>query len=147
MDHSSSGTVPANSDPMEPPSSVVAAPPTSDRNGGQFGREQGSPLAVTKHRQNGGEREFTGFRNISNISGASTIEVAPDSAEREREGYREALPGIPKEASAPQHIFDTSQLHRHEPKKQQEVYTNASFRPQEGAYGTPTPLPATSIAP
>ncbi|KAK4507426.1 hypothetical protein PRZ48_001161 [Zasmidium cellare] len=147
VEHSSSGTVPANSDPVEPPSSVIAAPPTSDRNRSQFGREQASPLVVAKHRQNGGERELTGFRNISNISGASTIDAQPDSAEKERQGVRDTLPGIPKDSSAPQHVFDTSQLHRHDPKKQQEVYANASFRPQEGAFGTPTPLPASSGAP
>ncbi|KAF2161778.1 hypothetical protein M409DRAFT_27834 [Zasmidium cellare ATCC 36951] len=146
VEHSSSGTVPANSDPVEPPSSVIAAPPTSDRNRGQFGREQASPLAVAKHRQNGGERELTGFRNISNISGASTIDATPDSAEKERSA-RESLPGIHKESSAPQHIFGTSQLQHPDSKKQQEAYANVGFRPQEGAFGTPTPLPATSGAP
>ncbi|CAK4031659.1 hypothetical protein AC578_10660 [Lecanosticta acicola] len=64
LDHSSS----------EIASSVLAAPPTSDR------REQGSPLAVSKHRQYGGE--LTGFRNIS---GASTID-APESAEKRDRG-------------------------------------------------------------
>lgn len=146
IEHTSSGTVPANSDHAEPPSSVIAAPPTSDRNRGHFGREQASPLVVAKHRQNGADRELTGFRNISNISGASTIDALPDSAEKERQGMGETLPGVPKEASAPQHMFDSSQLHRHDPKKQQEAYANASFRPQEGAFGTPTPLPTSSGA-
>lgn len=147
IEHTSSGTVPTNSDPVEPPSSVIAAPPTSDRNRGHFGREQASPLVVAKHRQNGAERELTGFRNISNISGASTIDALPDSAEKERQSVVETVSGIPKEASAPHHIFDANQFHRHDPKKQQDVYAHAGFRPQEGAFGTPTPLPTSSGAP
>lgn len=136
VDQSSSGTVGVNSDPVDPPSSVLAAPPTSDRMGHAYlGREQASPLTVSKHRQNGGE--LTGFRNIS---GASTIDAPPDSAERDREAARDALMGISKQASAPQSVFDTSQVARHGfDKRQQEVYASASFRPQPGAFGTPTP--------
>ncbi|KAF7186955.1 Transcriptional regulatory protein DEP1 [Pseudocercospora fuligena] len=146
VDHSSSGTVAVNSDGPEPPSSLAAAPPTEGRTHGHPGRDLASPLTVAKHRQNGAE--LTGFRNISNISGASTID-APDSAEKARDGLRESLPGISKESSAPQHIFDTSQIHRltGDVRKQHEVYANANFRPQEGAYGTPGPLPASSGPP
>ena len=100
MDFSSSGTVAmGNSDgPENPPSSVLAAPPTSQRisllndqpstSGGGNG-PQTSPLTVPKHRHahqpsNGRpspaapdrERELTGFRNISN----STID-APSSSD------------------------------------------------------------------
>lgn len=145
LDQSSSGTVAAHSDGAEPPSSIAAAPPIEGRTHGHPSRDLASPLNVTKHRQNGGE--LTGFRNISNISGASTID-APESAEKEKAG-REMMPGIVKESSAPQHIFETSQLHRHinDARKQHEVFANASFRPAEGAYGTPVPLPASSGPP
>lgn len=145
---SSSGTLPANSDPVDVPSSVQAAPPTSDRmQYGQFGREQGSPLAVLKQRHNG--PELTGFRNVSNISGASTIDALPSSTEKERTRIRENHPGTANEASAPQHIFDTSAIHRHglEAKRHHDVYAHASFRPQEGAFGTPAPLSQQNTAP
>lgn len=110
----------------------------------------GSPLVVAKPRQNGGERELTGFRNISNISGASTIDAEPDSAEKysESAGRREVLPGLLTEVSAPLQAFDTSQMHRHPlggngtKKNMPDTYPNASFRPQEGMFGTPTPLPS-----
>jgi hypothetical protein len=104
---------------------------------------------VAKARQNGGERELTGFRNISNISGASTID-APDSAEKDPHpaARREVvLPGLPTDTSAPLHPFDTSQLHRQPhggngvKRIIPDTYPNASFRPQDGAFGTPTPLP------
>ncbi|EME87165.1 uncharacterized protein MYCFIDRAFT_84239 [Pseudocercospora fijiensis CIRAD86] len=146
LDHSSSGTVAVNSDGVEAPSSLAAAPPTEARTHGHPGRDLASPLVIAKHRQNGAE--LTGFRNSSNISGVSTID-APDSAERARDGLRESLPGMSKELSAPQHIFDTSQIHRltGDVRKPHEVYANANFRPQEGAYGTPGPLPASSGPP
>lgn len=149
-EHSSAGTVPANSDPVDAPPSSLGPP--SERVGLQYypprdGPAMGSPLAVPKTRQNGGERELTGFRNISNISGTSTISVAPDSAEKDPDtaARREVLPGLPHDGSAPLQAFDTSQLHR-QPlngngvKRMPETYSNTSFRPQDGAFGTPTPL-------
>ncbi|EME48699.1 hypothetical protein DOTSEDRAFT_67664 [Dothistroma septosporum NZE10] len=139
--NSSSGTIVVNSDQPDPPSSVLAAPPTTDRlQHGHSGREQGSPLAVGKHRQNGGERELTGFRNTSNISGASTIDAPPDSAERAREAAREALVGM-RGHPVPQHAFE-GPLHGPglERKKPQESFAPGPFRPQEGTFGTPIPL-------
>lgn len=178
--HSSSGTVPMGSDGPEPPSSVLAAPPTRDRmqQQGPFHDHNtnshsttsgGSPLVVNKHRQNG--TELTGFRNISNISGvsgASTIDAPPDSAEkdrqrdrgrererdREREGDGEgnkSLPALLTETSAPNQAFETSQLHRlHDDGRggggggRREVYPANPFRAQEGAFGTPGPMQSTA---
>ena len=149
---SSSGTVPMNSDPVEaPPSSVLAAPPMTERisllhqQGGSS--NQASPLSVPRHRQNG--TELTGFRNISGISGISGVSTidAPLEADRDRDtGYKPSLlPTLTAQASAPHQIFDTSQLHRH-PEEKLEVYANAGFRPQQGDFGTPAPLPASSMA-
>ncbi|KAK5127130.1 hypothetical protein LTR85_008490 [Meristemomyces frigidus] len=161
-DKSSSGTVAVNSDGAEPPSSVLAAPPTSDRmhHLHQASSNQVSPLVVNKYRQNG--TELTGFRNISNISGvsgASTIDAPPESAEKEREREQQhqhryqhqpqpnkTLPALLSEISAPQRAFDTSQLHGHV-QERREVYPNAGFRPQEGAFGTPAPLQARASVP
>jgi hypothetical protein len=83
---------------------------------------------------------------MSNLSGASTID-APSSTEKERGMARESLTGASKDAMASQHVFDSSQLHRHayDAKRQHEVYQNASFRPQEGVYGTATPFPASGM--
>lgn len=114
-----------------------------------------SPLQVTKHRQPNGtapERELTGFRNISNISGvsgASTIDAPLDSAEKERNDAGKTLPALLSEMSAPYQVFETSQLHRHgqEGGGGREVYANLGFRHQEGAFGTPVPMPMTSHAP
>jgi hypothetical protein len=137
-------------------SSGLAAPPTISRTPGQ-GFSTGSPLQVGKQRQqNGntghnGERELTGFRNISNISSTSTID-APLSAEKaqqeaDRTPHYEGsllaryLPALHSEGSAPHQAFDTSQLHRHPNAEEggpgKDVYANPSFRPTEGAYGTP----------
>lgn len=158
-DHSSSGTVVVNSDGAEPPSSVLAAPPTSDRIHPHQPSNQVSPLVVNKYRQNG--TELTGFRNVSNVSGvsgASTIDAPLESAERDREREQQhqqryqpqpmnkPLPALLSEISAPQQVFDTSQLHRHGDARR-EVYPNAGFRPQEGAYGTPAPMQATASVP
>lgn len=151
VEHSSAGTVPANSDPVEhPPSS---AGPPSERPAMHFfqprdGPTTKSPIVVAKQRQsNGGEREFTGFRNISNISGATTID-APDSAEKDTNAAarRDMLPGLPREASAPLQAFDTSQTHRlplggnGTKRNIPETYPNSPLRPQGGAFGIPTPL-------
>ena len=140
-----------NSDPAEAPtSSVLAAPPTTDRisllhQGRNSG--QSSPIAVPKQLQNG--TQLTGFRNISGISGVSTID-APQEVETERErehiSKQAVLPALTAQSSAPQQVFETSQLHRY-PEERREVYPNAGFRPQEGAFGTPTPLPASTAAP
>lgn len=148
-EHSSAGTVPANSDPAEQPPSSVGPP--SERAVMHFfpprdGRI-GSPLAVAKQRQNGGERELTGYRNISNISGATTID-APDSAEKDSNAAarRDLLGGVSAEASAPLQAFDTSQLHRQPlnangiKRNMPETYPNGSFKPPEGAFGTPALL-------
>ncbi|KAI7378649.1 hypothetical protein KC328_g13778 [Hortaea werneckii] len=97
---SSAGTVAMGSDGQEAPSSVLAAPPTSDRMH-TFAGSQGSPLMVNKQRhlpqqqqsQNGGTTtEGTGgwrnFSNMSGVSGTSTIDAPPDSAEKARGEWR-----------------------------------------------------------
>ncbi|RMX74011.1 hypothetical protein D0869_13027, partial [Hortaea werneckii] len=97
---SSAGTVAMGSDGQEAPSSVLAAPPTSDRMHTLAG-SQGSPLMVNKQRhlpqqqqsQNGGTTtEGTGgwrnFSNMSGVSGTSTIDAPPDSAEKARGEWR-----------------------------------------------------------
>ena len=150
FEHSSSGTVAINSDGPEGPSSILAAPPTTDRISllHPGSSNQTSPVTVAKQRQNG--TELTGFRNISNISGisgVSTIDVPPEpELEREREAAKPFLPEFTHQSSAPQQIFDTSQLHR-QGDDRREVYPSFGFRPQEGAFGTPAPLPASTVPP
>lgn len=153
-ERSSSGTVTAASDGVELPSSIAAAPPTSDRmqniQGGSS--NQTSPLVVNKYRQNGSE--LTGFRNISNvsgISGASTIDAPPDSAEKKREEQSWAhkfMPGLSSENPKPQPgVFGMSQLHLHGNEHRGERNATVGFRAQEGAYGTPTPLSTGNVRP
>lgn len=150
-----SGKRPAGfADGPDSQNSAFAAPPSMSKTPAQ-GISTGSPLQVSKHRQNGGhtgERELTGFRNISNISSTSTID-APLSAEKnqqekDRTPHHEGsllaryLPGLHTEHSAPGQAFDTSQLHRHpnsaEGGPNKDVYASHGFRPAEGSYGTPT---------
>lgn len=147
--NSSAGTLPLNSDSHDPPSSIVAAPTTTGRIESmlQASSNQTSPVTYPKHRILGQYGpELTGFRNISGISaisGASTIDVPSDSehqADRQSEATKASMPGLTHVSSASRTVFDTSQLHRH-PRDEREVYPNAGFRPQEGAFGTPAPLP------
>lgn len=168
---SSSGTVAVNSDgASEPPSSVLVAPPTTDRtpytslNPPGHLNAQASPLHVTKQRQpNVAEREVAGFRNASNMStasGASTIDMPQGHAyagDRDRQHVSQyshyqqqqpkTLPALLSETSAPQQVFDTSQLHRRvdvageRDQERRDVYASGSFRPQEGAFGTPVSVP------
>lgn len=127
---------------------------------------QASPLVVHKYRQQrqqhngtsgGAAPELTGLRNISNISGASTIDAPPSTmaadspaaeklalmaaAGREYQHQQPMKTRLPAallaEASAPQQVFDTSQLHRHGGDG-----GAGGFRAQEGAFGTPAPLQA-----
>lgn len=86
------------------------------------------------------------------MSGASTIDAPLDSAEKERNDAGKTLPALLSEMSAPQQVFETSQLHRHGqhdggPGGGREVYADLGFRPQEGAFGTPAPMPMTTHAP
>jgi hypothetical protein len=141
-------------DGLEGHSSALAAPQSTSRTPAQ-GISTGSPLQVGKHRQlngNTGDRELTGFRNISNISSTSTID-APLSAEKSLQEADHAPnhdaslmaryhPGLHAEQPVPHQAFDTSQLHRHpnaaEGGPNKDVYANHGFRPAEGSYGTPT---------
>lgn len=141
----SSSTVAMQSDGAEPPSSVLAAPPTTDRIHLLQNRNGDSPLHMLKQRQNNGEpRELTGYRNISNISGASTIEM-PAEERMSKEGEHK-VPILSTETSAPLSRFETSALHSQEhglglgEGVRKEVYANTGFRPQEGAFGTPAPM-------
>ncbi|KAI7641003.1 hypothetical protein KC318_g22020, partial [Hortaea werneckii] len=97
---SSAGTVAMGSDGQEAPSSVLAAPPTSERMH-TFAGSQGSPLMVNKQRhlpqqqqsQNGdttteGTGGWRNFSNMSGVSGTSTIDAPPDSAEKARGEWR-----------------------------------------------------------
>lgn len=115
---------PMPADGADLPSSVAAAaaPPTSDRTQPWQGSSAPtSPLVVHKHRQNGvgPGAELAGFRNFSNISGASTIDAAPDSAEKPREPY-------------------------HHSEERSGAGAAISFRPQDGVFGTPAPLRAST---
>lgn len=153
MESSSSSTVPANSDPVEPPSSVVAAPPTIDRIrlGRQPPRDAGSPLAIAKQRQT--PSEFPGWRNASNASGTSTIDAGPDSAEKARLGPRADV-AHPDEGphdnytSGVQHqphpLFDIAQLHRADRVPPHDLHTSAGFRPQESPFHAPAAPPSAS---
>ncbi|KXL46955.1 hypothetical protein M433DRAFT_3597 [Acidomyces richmondensis BFW] len=139
-ERSSSGTVMLASDGVEMPSSVAAAPPTSERmqhvHGGSS--TQTSPLVVNKYRQNG--TELTGFRNISNvsgISGASTIDAPLDSAEKRREEQPVPSSEIPTPQPG---VFGMSQFHLHSNEHRGERSATVGFRAREGAYGTPAPL-------
>lgn len=149
----SAGTLPLNSDGPEPPSSVNAAPPTT---GGielmnQGNSNQTSPVTFPKVRQPGQGAQpgpvVNDFRNISGISaisGASTIDAPQEpepTQERQSEAAKAGLPALTHMSSASHTVFDTSQLHRHPRDEMREVYPNAGFRPQEGAFGTPAPLP------
>ncbi|KAK3704347.1 Transcriptional regulatory protein [Vermiconidia calcicola] len=100
-------------------------------------QHQRSPgMAVPKQRQNGAE--LTGFRNISNLSGASTID-APLPHDSSADARKQNVPA--------QQVFDTSQLHAG--RQHQEVLHAAGFRPQEapGAFGTPAPLAGMKFVP
>ena len=142
-EHSSSaGTLPLNSDGPEPPSSVIAAPPTTGRIElvNQGSNNQTSPITHPKVRQPGPSGQVVNdFRNISGISGASTID-APQEAEERQGEVAKGIPALTHMSSASHSVFDTSQLHRHPRDEMREVYPNAGFRPQEGAFGTPAPL-------
>ncbi|KAF2718176.1 hypothetical protein K431DRAFT_287910 [Polychaeton citri CBS 116435] len=192
VEHSSAGTVP-NSEVTDPPSSVIAAPPTSNRADGLQHYNQSSPLTVLKHRIShndgvgaNGERELTGFRNVSNmssISNASTVDApighVQDSENKAwEEKIKNAQPGHHQSMwhseHPPQQPFLTSALHRlndsnrlHDgmqkhsnsalygggtitassPPRPPDSYIQTGFRPQEGAFGTPAPLPSANGAP
>jgi hypothetical protein len=154
LERSSSGTVIANSDgaDIDIPSSVVAAPPTSERLGSILKQNQSSghtsPLNIQKTRQNGTsaagpERELTGFRNISNISGASTIDAPLPETTSSAEKMKTVDAYNSTEAStAPlsmHQVFDASQIRRPDSEKR-DVFPNTGFRAAEGAFGTPAPL-------
>lgn len=138
--YSSAGTVGVDSDGLEPPSSVVAAPPTTDRiqqssAGDTFAS---SPLQVMKPRQHQQQQQqqsnghdLTGYRNISGISGTSTIDAPQDNNQN-----WEAPPPHPWQK-------DVSGLDAMRPSDEdkREVQPNGGFRPAESAYGNPAPLP------
>lgn len=153
--NSSGGTLPLSSDGPELPSSLLAAPPTMSRMGlmNQASSNQTSPVTFPKHRNLGHNGpELTGFRNISGfsaISGASTIDAPPEPdhpRDRQNEAAKAAMPNLTHVPSVSHTVFDTSQLHRHA-RDEREVYPNAGFRPQEGAFGTPAPLPPRDSGP
>lgn len=153
---SSAGTLPLNSDGLDPPSSVIAAPPTTSRielmNHGS--NNHSSPVTYAKVRQHGqpGQaapsgsvvNEYRNFSGISAISGASTIDAPQEvdpAQDRQSEAAKSGMPTLSQISSASHSVFDTSQLHRHPRDDMRDVYPNAGFRPQEGAFGTPAPLP------
>ncbi|GAB7357029.1 hypothetical protein MBLNU459_g7855t1 [Dothideomycetes sp. NU459] len=136
--------------PSDPPSSVVAAPPTTDRMYLGASRDDGSPVDSLKVRAATsnpvGNREDK--RNFSGVSSASTIETPSDPAEQDRPQYQFA--GIPPNSAysvdlpgGPHHVYVTSALHAHNSKGEErkaDMYDNASFRPQLGAFGNQMPL-------
>nr|POF12849.1 transcriptional regulatory protein dep1 [Quercus suber] len=135
---SSAGTVAVDSDGHELPSSVIAAPPTTDRvlqpaNGDVFAS---SPLQVMKQRQQHpqhGGHELTGFRNAANMSTVSSAGIidAPHNHERDRREAQHQYPSkdIPG--------FDAV---RRVDDERREAYPPGMFRPAE-SYGTSAPLP------
>jgi hypothetical protein len=118
-----------------------------------------SPLTTLPKPRDGGigngNVELTGFRNISNISaisGASTIDAPPELQENDPRQFaadaaptKYPLPDLTHQSSAPQQIFETSQLHRHPMEEKREVYANPGFRPMEGEFGTPAPVAGTLL--
>ncbi|KAK3718579.1 Transcriptional regulatory protein [Vermiconidia calcicola] len=101
-----------------------------------YQHQQSPGMAVPKQRQNGAE--LTGFRNISNLSGASTIDAPLPHDTSSADVIKRNVPV--------QQVFDTSQLHAG--RQHQEVLHAAGFRPQEalGAFGTPAPLSSSAAA-
>ena len=148
LEHSSAGTVAVNSDSVELPSSFPAGRAMSaqiNHGGPEPANHDTSPITISKHRYNGAP-QFTGFRTIS---GASTIDAPPDSAEKDNAPInRHFHPGMPLETPTPQqYAFHASHIHRptstdHD--RDSGAYPNPAFRPVEGTFGTPAPLPATS---
>jgi hypothetical protein len=122
-------------------------------NGGGANLPNSSPLttAAPRPRIDGPQQELTGFRNISGISGTSTIDAPPSSSPRQAQ-EKPAVPELTSQVSAPQQVFDTSQLHMHrhqengnaEAKDRRDVYPNPDFRVKEGDFGTPAPVPAST---
>lgn len=150
---SGAATVGMNSDgigsseaPM--PSSAVAAPPTVDRMAlfHQLGgsSNQTSPLAFPKVRENGASFDPPGFRNISGMSGASTIDAPPEvvAGMEEMTPNKSFPPVLAAEQSSGPQPFPTSQIHLRLGDESKDVYASAGFRAQVGAFGTPTPLHA-----
>lgn len=152
------------------PSSVIATtggtrhPQQGD--GGFSSDHQPSPVTFQKPRERENGRATTlpqdfssNFRNISNISGVSTIDAdaeepqpqpSQDSATKRVDMTEDARPilrppgFVTEHSGVEQSVFDTSQIHRHpEEDGGREVYATPGFmRPREGAFGTPTPLQA-----
>lgn len=144
------------------PSSVVAQPPSTvdrsafrhyegqDHQGGSS--LQTSPITFPKPRENGAAplttttTDLPGFRNISGISGVSTIdapETLEDAVPQEKPPLSSLLPAplTSEESTGGQQIFETSQLHRHAEGDKRDVYASSRLiRPPEGAFGTPAPL-------
>nr|POF26213.1 transcriptional regulatory protein dep1 [Quercus suber] len=134
---SSAGTVVVDSDGQEPPSSVIAAPPTTDRvqqptNGDVFAS---SPLQVIKQRQQHPQHighELPSFRNASNMSGVTGagIHDAPQDHELDRQETQHQY--APKDIPG----FDTVRRTG----EGREAYPQGMFRPVDG-FGTSMPLP------
>lgn len=164
---------PPGSDP--PDRSPVERRAPGLNGGSAFYREPTSPLAVTKQRvgDRDRERELTGFRNFSNISGTSTID-APDSAEKDKDRAAAISGALSNQPSQPMLASSPTQPHLHHHHQAQpgasrfgaaetngasakaaspasatasSTYSHpGSFRPREGAFGTPAPLSATATA-
>lgn len=133
------------------PSSVIAQPPSTIADRTAFlhhydgGQDQGgssslqtSPITFPKPRENGigasaaaAATELPGFRNISGVSGVSTIDAPPEGDDNtQNKTSASLLPSAPlSEDESPATRF---------------------IRPPEGAFGTPAPLqtqaPASGVA-
>lgn len=135
LEYSSAGTVPLHSDGAEPPTADRMHMPHQ-----QYSSRPGSPLQVNKQRQNAGA-ELTGFRNISNVSGTSTIDAPAEQQEREHEVERERqahhmmplnpLASLNEAGARPPSVFDASGINRlaqERREEQRETYMSAGFR-------------------
>lgn len=117
--------------PSDPPSSAMAAPPTSDRLPmTQMERNQdGSPTAYVK-RVPGQRRDFSGLSSTSTIDAPGEQSMSGDVH----------MPPLPVDSSAPNQAFATSAIHaQHGDDRKPEVYEHTDYR-RAGGFGTPGPL-------
>ena len=119
--------------PSDPPSSVMAAPPTTDRSlfMPMERSHDGSPTSYVK-RIPGQRRDFSG------LSSTSTIDAPADQA-----NFGDIqMPALPANNLAPNQAFATSAIHaQHGDMRKPEVYEHPDYR-RAGGFGTPGPLTA-----
>lgn len=142
----------------DPPSSVQAAPPTTDRiQLIPFDRMDASPSDQMKARAavmpGGAARTLADKRDFSGLSSASTIETPNDAADDNRASHamNNNIPPVPPylhtEQSAPNQAFATSAIHaQHGEDRRSELYESVDMRRRLGAFGTPLPLAGAGLS-